>query len=365
MRYLILALLALTAGCASITPPAKPLSLRFIGEQIVPHRAEVHGTVLGGLSGIDYDAKNNLFYLLSDDRSDNGPARFYTAKIDITPDSVGKIDFQSAVILKQPNGEAYPDKTKGGDVPDPESIRLNTETNTLYWTSEGDKKLGLHPTIREITLAGQFIREFPLPEHLKTQPGNKGSRDNLTFEGLTIAPNMKVMWVGMEGPIFEDGEPASVGRVAGPARFTKYHVDGRILRQVAYVADAIPRPAMPPTGFADNGVPEILLIDHDRLLVLERAYMAGVGNSIRLYETNTLDGSNTLDVVPLKEGNYTPLKKRLVIDFDTLPVLALDNTEGMSWGPRLPNGNRTLVFVSDDNFSRRQKTQFLVFEVNE
>ena len=36
---------------------------------------------------------------------------------------------------------------------------------------------------------------------------------------------------------------------------------------------------------------------------------------------------------------------------------------GMAWGPRLPNGNATLVMVSDDNFNASQVTLFLAFEV--
>jgi len=28
------------------------------------------------------------------------------------------------------------------------------------------------------------------------------------------------------------------------------------------------------------------------------------------------------------------------------------------------NGHKTLIFVSDNNFSKEQKTQFLLFEVN-
>ena len=41
----------------------------------------------------------------------------------------------------------------------------------------------------------------------------------------------------------------------------------------------------------------------------------------------------------------------------------VDNIEGVSCGPRLANGNRSLVFVSDYNFNRSQVTQFLAFEV--
>jgi hypothetical protein len=35
----------------------------------------------------------------------------------------------------------------------------------------------------------------------------------------------------------------------------------------------------------------------------------------------------------------------------------------MTWGPALPNGNRSLILVSDNNFSSRQITQLLAFEV--
>ena len=51
-----------------------------------------------------------------------------------------------------------------------------------------------------------------------------------------------------------------------------------------------------------------------------------------------------------------------------MPALAalgpppLDNTEGMCWGPRRPDGRRTLVVVSDDNFNARQVTQFAAFD---
>ncbi|NGY85135.1 esterase-like activity of phytase family protein (plasmid) [Bacillus megaterium] len=47
----------------------------------------------------------------------------------------------------------------------------------------------------------------------------------------------------------------------------------------------------------------------------------------------------------------------------TLGLSVLDNIEGISWGPKLPNGHDSLVLVSDDNFNRNQVTQFLAFEV--
>ncbi len=41
----------------------------------------------------------------------------------------------------------------------------------------------------------------------------------------------------------------------------------------------------------------------------------------------------------------------------------IDNIEGMCWGKEFPNGKKSIVFVSDDNFNYRQIFQILVFEV--
>jgi hypothetical protein len=41
----------------------------------------------------------------------------------------------------------------------------------------------------------------------------------------------------------------------------------------------------------------------------------------------------------------------------------IDNIEGVTFGPNLPNGHKTLVFVSDNNFNPLEQTQLLLFEV--
>ena len=43
----------------------------------------------------------------------------------------------------------------------------------------------------------------------------------------------------------------------------------------------------------------------------------------------------------------------------------IDNIEGVTFGPRLPNGHKTLVFVADNNFAASEKAQLLLFEVME
>jgi hypothetical protein len=149
----------------------------------------------------------------------------------------------------------------------------------------------------------------------------------------------------------------------GPCRFTQLDLTtGGATRQIAYVPDAIPRRPLVPGTYADNGVSEVLMIDDHRMLVLERAYAAGVGNSLRLYEIDTRAGSDVLAIDALAPAAYRATPKRLVADFATLGLSRLDNAEGLCWGPPLANGHRMLVVVSDDNFNPLQITQFAAFE---
>ena len=375
--FQIVAALALASGlfgCATVAPTAPGesagraagYSLRLIGEAILPHRMAAFGTTFGGISGIDYDESRDLYYLLADDRSDLNAARFYTAKIALTGSTLGTPQITSVVTLKRPDGTSFGGKAVGAkDIPDPEAIRYRADTDTLLWTSEGDKKLGIDPSLREIKLDGTFIRELPTLPMFKMQAGNNGPRDNLTFEGMSLTVDGKGVWVSMEAALYEDGVEPTTDAIGGPTRFTLHHMNsGNPIRQIAYIPDAIPlRPTSP--GEADNGVPEILMMDQFRMLVLERSYSPGTGNSLRVYVIDTREGSDVLNVPVLKPGQYTPVTKRLLVNFDTLGLKKLDNTEGMTFGPRLPNGNRTLIFVSDDNFRASQITQFLAFELTE
>jgi hypothetical protein len=51
------------------------------------------------------------------------------------------------------------------------------------------------------------------------------------------------------------------------------------------------------------------------------------------------------------------------LDLNRVGPGRIDNLEGMSWGPALANGHRSLVLISDDNFSPDEVTQLLVFDL--
>lgn len=357
------------AGAAALASCAQPLPrpiareprLRLLGEATLPHRMEFQGTTVGGLSGLDFDPASGLWVAISDDRSELQPARFYTLDIQVGARGL-TVQVKGVSTLRGANGQPYPPRRSGAETVDPESIRLLPGGRGVLWTSEGDYRTGGNPSITEARLDGTFVRSFETPAMLRFGKPGTGPRDNLSFEGLALTPDGRTAWVGMEAPLEQDGPLPTVGALGGPCRFTAFDLaSGRATRQIAYQPDAIPRaPKLP--GSADNGVSEILMLDEHRLLALERSFAFGTGMSLRIYVIDTRTGSDTLRQDRLRAGDYTAAPKQPVADFAQLGLSRLDNTEGMCWGPRLPNGNRTLLTVSDDNFSAAQVTQFAAFE---
>jgi hypothetical protein len=169
----------------------------------------------------------------------------------------------------------------------------------------------------------------------------------------------------MEGPLYQDG-PAPTIDSGAFSRITQYDRSGNVLSQYAYPIDPIPE-APGPGKYADNGVTEILSVNDHKFLLIERAGVQGEDGSfknyIRLYEIDINGASDISKINSLQESKFKPVKKRLILDLNTLGLSKLDNIEGISWGPKLANGNNSLVLVSDNNFNSSQVTQFLAFEV--
>ena len=367
----------LATGHAALAADAPSPRLNLLGETSLPHRLPVQGTTLGGLSALDYDPVDDLWYALCDDRSDINPARFYTLRMQVSDAGITRPEIHGVTVLRQADGTTYPSRNQAGKapggaglVPDPEGLRFLPQSRTLLWSSEGDRRLGIDPFIREVSLDGRHVREFTLPPHLRIAGASpqEGPRDNLTLEGLALSPDGLALWASMEAALIQDGPVPTVSAAGGPCRFTRFDVrTGQPTRQIAYLPDAIPLPPFPAGLYADNGVSEILMESAGHLLVLERSYSVGAGNSLRLYRIDVNDGTDTLGEPVLRPGAYQPAPKTLVANFRDTGLQHLDNTEGMAWGPLLPGhnagpGRRSLVCVSDDNFNPTQTTQFVAFE---
>ena len=121
----------------------------------------------------------------------------------------------------------------------------------------------------------------------------------------------------------------------------------------------------PGRGFAIRGLAELLALPGGDLLALEREFVAGRGFKIQLYRVSAPEGSGVTDVSgwdSLAGKTWTPVRKTLVFDF-ARAGFPPDNLEGMAFGPDLPDGSRTLVLVSDNNFELLEQTQLVALRV--
>ncbi|MEI6948265.1 esterase-like activity of phytase family protein [Paraflavisolibacter sp. H34] len=381
LKNFISGLLAWGLGAASCTPLAEvagvdyPVAvghLRFLGSYTLPDSTFFRGTLVGGLSGIDYDAKRDLYYLICDDRSDRHPARFYTARIQTSLQGIGGVQWVNHTPLRQPDGRVYPSTRQDPSrSPDPEALRYDPLRRQFVWSSEGERLTGRtppvlqHPALLSLSRRGAFADSFPLPPQLRMQAVEKGARRNGAFEGLAFADGYRTLYACMEEPLYEDGPRAGGGDTAAWVRLVRYDAATHVpLAQYAYRVAPVAHEAVPGGAFRINGVSDILGVGNYQLLVTERSFSTGVKNcTIRLFLAS-LDGAEDVSATPsLQEvPPRHPLTKKLLLDTDSLGI-AIDNIEGATFGPQLPSGYPSLLLVADDNFSPQQQTQFLLFEV--
>lgn len=345
--------------------------LKLLSQYEIPFNKEFQNTVIGGLSGIDYDSANQVYYIISDDRSERNPARYYKAKIISNDSKIDSVEFIETTLLKNMEGNFYPGPAQDTyHAPDPEAIRFNASNNSLVWSSEGerivtsDKVVLEDATITEINDKGIYIDTFVLPTQLHMSTLEQGPRRNSVFEGLSFADNYKTLFVNVEEPLYNDGSRAGLRDSTGIVRILKFDVASKTqVAQYGYRIDPVAYPAAPEGAFVINGVPDILSVDADHLLVVERSFSTGrPGCTIKVYMADLTSAENIQDVNSLVGKNVKLVQKKLLLNMDDLHIY-IDNIEGICFGPTLSNGHRTLIFVSDNNFVPAQKTQFSLFEI--
>lgn len=346
------ALLFATDGIAAAEAP---FELRLIGSRTIEHRLAFGGTPVGGLSGIDYDPGTDRVVLISDDRGGLAPPRFYTARVAVAPGRLD-VDLLTVVTLEIP-----PTRRRI----DPESIRFDPRSGGLWWVSEGEAGAA-DPFIGRASTDGRSASEVPLPAMFRFAAAT-GPRNGRAFEGAALSNDGASLWVAMEGPLKQDG-PAPTPEDGAWSRFSRFDraasaVDfGSIEAQYAYRIDPVPSDSVFGSRLTGNGVTEILAIGPGRLLVLERALVVGKGWRARLFVADAEGASDIRDLPALADGGFVPMQKQFVVDLDDFD-LRVDNFEGLCFGPLLPNGNRTLLLVSDDNFNPGQTTRIVAFEL--
>ncbi|MBA9045972.1 MULTISPECIES: esterase-like activity of phytase family protein [Streptomyces] len=250
----------------------------------------------------------------------------------------------------QPKSAVHLADENGADL-DSEGLVIDRDGTRLI-TSE------VEPSIRRYSRDGKILDRLPVPSALLVAPAGRAT-SNQTFEGLTLLPGGHTLLASMEDPIA--GDNADLVRFQTWTRTKGDHF--RLAAQYAYRIDA------------GLGVPEVQATPDGRLLVLERGFTAGVGNTVRLYLADPRHATDTSGIENLTgQSGVRVMKKTLLADIADCPSLGataketqpnplLDNIEGMAVTDRDRTGRLKVVLVSDDNQNPVQITRFYYLRV--
>lgn len=342
----------------------RTISLRWIGSFNLPTGTVFEGTEFGGISGLDR-APDGTYWALSDDRE---APRMYALRIDLDQHGLHAVQIDQVVKLLSADGQPLPARTA-----DPEAMRLTAGGQMLiasegHWSADPARRH--QPFVHAFTTAGRFVRAFELPPGFGlVDNATTGTRSNKGFESLAVSPAGAV-FVAIEDALINDG-PVATPEAGSWLRVIRFDpASGTPVAQHAYALPPSPlrRSASEggsPVARASNGLTDLLAVTEDSFIAVERAYVPGEGATVRLVLTRI--GADTTDVsrLPSLSGiAFTPMSRQLLLELAaSVHGQRLDNIEAIAWGPVLTNGNRSLILVSDNNFSRLQTTQFLALEV--
>lgn len=350
--------------------------LQYLGQIQLTPGTTFDGTVVGGLSGISYDPGRNCYYVISDDRSANGPARFYTVRLSVSARGIDDAVVDGVHPLLDEGGRPFGPRAFGGSPPvvppDPEGIAFDGGRQRLYWSSEGERRVGgpggpvlADPWVRIAGLDGGYLGRFAIAPGLAMSAQRTGPRRNTTLEGLTVTADGGLLFAAMEGPGYDDG--ALPDRTHGAlTRVTAYRLDSAGDPAAPAAQYAYPLEPAPAHGAAaeTNGLTDLVALSDTAFLVIERAFSARP--TVRVFRADIGNATDVLGVPALTGLAVTPMTKTLLADLSVVPGPdPVGNIEGITLGPRLPDGRQTLVLVSDDNFAPGQVTQFLAFAMPE
>lgn len=205
-----------------------------------------------------------------------------------------------------------------------EGIFYNSKQQRVYISAErGDGIVG-------VGTGGESVTPIAVPKIFKE------TRTNKSLESLTGNATLGQYWTCNEDTLKCDGE---VSKAEGAlVRFQLFSSRWKPLEQYAYRTD--------PSTFrykgGGTGVCDLLLLPNGELLVLERVVF-GIGLQVKIYQVDFKGATDTTKIKHLHESTVQPLGKTLLFEQYTGTI----NYEGLTTGPALSDGWRSLVLIAD------------------
>ena len=173
------------------------------------------------------------------------------------------------------------------------------------------------------------------------------------------------MFTASENALIQDGEIANLDR-GTPSRILRYNLQtNQSDREFLYFTDPLANSSFIAEQYNKQGLVDLLAIDQQHLISLERSFSLGLGYTIKLFLVNLEKADNIQELESIKSANseIVPAEKTLLLNLNRLNIL-IDNIEGLTWGSPLPEGGRSLILISDNNFMSLQTTQIIALRIN-
>lgn len=341
-------------------------NVEFKEFKIYGNNKRINGSLLGGLSGLTYDSQTNSLLTISDDPGLRDSSRFFKFHLDTKEFyDVKKVATKVGTIFKTTHNidaEGITLLPNGLLVISSETLLPGSNAFLRIYDRNGSQK-------KEILLSDKFLSK----EGKTTKDADvgifgpesqlSGVTRNRAFEALTSVPGKMILLTANEAPLVQD-------EILGKKIVRIIKVAANSKDQFSPKAEF----AYPLENVEDNGLVEMAALDENRILTLERSFDAITKkNTVRIYEVNLAQAKDYKSVFSLRDeekiNSIETLNKKLIIDLDEVAALlpksiTIDNFEGMVLGPVLPNGKRSLILTTDNNFSARQFTQLLFLELS-
>jgi hypothetical protein len=356
----ILSLMLLLTGCSLPQVSAESrlflnLSTALVGSYTLP-QTDFKGTAVGGFSALSYDAQQDRIYGLVDDKSN---PRIYTLHLDSEASGFKTLNVKAVTPLQDPL------KTEGSasaGTLDGEGIVL-TRRGTVFVTSEGDRGLKIPPRLSEFDREdGSWQQTLALPrQYWAFDPeGNfeLGVSPNRGLESLAINAEGDRLFAATEGPLQQDA-------THNYSRFLHYWIgepEPILISEHLYPLEAL---NADPAEERYQGLRDLVSIDNaGHFLALEQSHSKTTGDRTVLYQLATgvatdISGMRTLP--PTLKG-IVPILKKPLLDLADLN-LPLHNLQGLTLGPRLADGSRSLLLISDNGMNLGVPTQVVMLRL--
>lgn len=274
-------------------------------------RFAIEDAAVTDLSGLTWTG-NDHYYAVADHPNLLVPL---TLKIDRASGRITQGDIGTAIPIQAP-------------VSDFEGVTYVSSTKTFYISAE----------------TGNAVISYRLEGAAQLQAVPKiysQARKNLSLESITWNDTAAHFWIANEESLVPDG-PVS-GSTGTLVRLQQFDEKFRPVAQYAWRTE----PAAFRFRDSGNGVSDLCLLPDGRLLVLERGFALG-GLQMRLFLADFKGATDIGKLPSLASAEFTPVQKTLLYEEAT----GFTNFEGITLGPTLDDGSRSLILIADSNGGR-------------